>query len=81
MQLESIPVGCVPSTAVTLGGGVLLGVYFQRGVGVCFRGMGGCLARGGYVFQHACTETDTPNVNRMTDRCKNITLPQLRCGR
>ena len=23
----------------------------------------------------------TPPVNRMTDRCKNITLPQLRCGR
>ena len=22
-----------------------------------------------------------PPVNRITDRCKNITLPQLRCGR
>ena len=24
---------------------------------------------------------DTPPVNRITDVCKNITLPQLRCGR
>ena len=24
----------------------------------------------------ACTEADPPLVNRMTDRCKNITLPQ-----
>ena len=24
---------------------------------------------------------DPPPVNRMTDRCKNITLPQLRCWR
>ena len=24
---------------------------------------------------------DTPPVNRMTDACENITLPQLRCGR
>ena len=23
----------------------------------------------------------TPPVNRMTDACENITLPQLRCGR
>ena len=27
------------------------------------------------------TETLFPPVNRMTHRCKNITLPQLRCGR
>ena len=37
--------------------------------GVCLRG---CLPRG--VYQ-------TPPMNRMTDRCKNITLPQLRCRR
>ena len=24
---------------------------------------------------------ETPSVNRITDTCKNITLPQLRCGR
>ena len=27
-----------------------------------------------------CPGADPP-VDRMTDRCKNITLPQLRCGR
>ena len=41
---------------------------------------GGCLLPGGVsatggVGIPACTETDPP-VNRMTDRCKNITLPQ-----
>ena len=33
----------------------------------------GVLPRGGGI--PACTEADPP-VNRMTDRCKNITLPQ-----
>ena len=35
----------------------------------------GCLLRGGYSIP-ACTEADTPPplVNRMTNRCKNITL-------
>ena len=28
----------------------------------------------------ACTEADPP-VNRITDTCENITLPQLRCRR
>ena len=34
---------------------------------------------------HAChpptEQPHMPPVNRMTNRCKNITLPQLRCGR
>ena len=47
-------------------GGCLLG-------GVC---PGGCLPRG-CVSQHAPL-ADTPPVERMTDRCKNITFPQLR---
>ena len=34
----------------------------------CPEGWRGCLSRGVY----------TPPVNRMTDKCKNITLPQLR---
>ena len=38
--------------------------------GVCYRG--GLLQGGSEV---------TPPVNRITDACKNITLPQLRCGR
>ena len=33
---------------------------------------GGCLLGG--VDIPACTEADTPPVNRMTDWCKNITL-------
>ena len=51
------------------GGGCLLG-------GVC---SGGCLLLGEGVSALGggippCTEADTPPVNRMTDRCKNITL-------
>ena len=42
------------------------GVFRSRRVGVSAEGEG-CLS--------------LPPVNRMTDRCKNITLPQLRCGR
>ena len=42
---------------------------------------GGVLEGG--VCPSACWDTliYTPPVDRMTDRCKNITLPQLRCGR
>ena len=37
----------------------------------------GCLPHGpGGVSQHAMRQTPSP-VNRMTDRCKNITLPQI----
>ena len=35
-----------------------------------------CMPPATHALCHAC-----PPVNRMTDRCKNITLPQLRCGR
>ena len=35
----------------------------------------GYLVGGGVVIP-PCTEADSP-VNRMTDRCKNITFPQL----
>ena len=42
--------------------------------GVCL----GVSARGG-VSQDALGQK--PPVNRMTERCKNIILPQLRCGR
>ena len=38
----------------------------------------GVPGRGGGI--PACTE-QTPPVDRITDACKNITLPQLRCGR
>ena len=45
---------------------------------------GGAWSQGGYLLLGwcipACNGTDPP-VNRITDTCKNITLPQLRCGR
>ena len=43
--------------------------------GGCLPG-GGVSARGGGV-----AATHTHPVNRITDACENITLPQLRCGR
>ena len=51
------------------------GGVFQYTLG---RGMSaqGCLP-GGYLPGGVA---DTLPVNRMTDRCKNVTLPQLRCG-
>ena len=73
------------------GGVCLQGVSAPGGVcvysgGICSQGVStlgvsaprGCLLGGGMP---ACTETDTPPVNRITQACENITLPQLRCGR
>ena len=57
--------GCVCSG----GGGLLLGGGLLWGVSA----LGGVHSGGG-VGIPACTEADTPPVNRMTDRCKNITL-------
>ena len=39
--------------------------------------LGGMCLPGGDV----CRVCVYPPVNRMTDACENITLPQLRCGR
>ena len=63
------------------------GVSAQGGVCLGVSAQGGCLPRGclprkgGFVCvsQHALGQTSLP-VNKMTDGCKNITLPQLRCG-
>ena len=49
-----------------------LGVYLG---GVCLGGV--CL--GGCLPHPLPADTHTP-VNRITDACENITLPQLRCG-
>ena len=74
--------GGVSISACTGRGGCLhRGGVCQEGSaqgGVCLGG--GCLPRG--VCIPACTGA-APPVDRMTDRCKNITLPQLhvRCGR
>ena len=48
--------------------------------GVC---PGGCLSGGGGVLDVCPGEevSAAPPVDRMTDACENITLPQLRCGR
>ena len=58
-----------------LGGGVCPGDVCPRG---CLH-RGRCLHRGGVclggVSQHAMGQTSLP-VNRIMDRCKNITLPQ-----
>ena len=70
---ECIPIGCVRSAAVAIClGGVCSGGRLPRRWGVSAWGRG-CLPRGSCIPE--CT------VDRMTDRFKNITLPQLRCGR
>ena len=69
------------------GGYLVLGGVCSGGP-VCSQGVSGprgCLLQGGVWSQGVsaprecgipvCTEADTP-VNRMTNRCKNITLPQ-----
>ena len=92
VRQESIPVGCVPSTAVAARGGrVLPKGCASRGVCVCFPGLGVCFpgcvcvswggGRGGGVYPSMHWVDTPPPENRMTDACENITLPQLRCGR
>ena len=66
--------GCLLLGGVCSWGGSARGVFAWGGV--CSWGRSVC--SGGIP---ACTEADAPPVNRITDTCKNITLPQLRCGR
>ena len=47
---------------------------------LCSRGGGAYLVPGAGGGIPACTEVDPP-VDRITDACENITLPQLGCGR
>ena len=91
---ECIPVGCVPPAccpyllACTALGGV---VYLPRGVPGPGRectcpggvpGPGEYLLRGMYLAPGGtCPGTPPPPLNRMTNRCKYITLPQtFVCG-
>ena len=86
MTQECIPVECVPSATVAVCWGVSAtgglvsafrgggGVCFPGGGGLCFR-EGGCLPGGLYRSMHWGRH---PAVDRMTDRCKTITFPQLR---
>ena len=75
---ECIPVGCVLSTSVNVatGRGVSLGLWgslpLSPGGGSASR-LGGCQPLRESTSQ---PPLPTPPVNRMTDRCKNITLPQ-----
>ena len=92
---QSLLRGSVWSGGVSARGCLLWGVSARGGLvpgGSALGGVsgpGGCLLWGvgggvwsqGGVGIPACTEADTPPVNRMTDTCKNITLAQLRCGR
>ena len=71
---------------LTVSGGVYLvpeGVYLVLGGVLSPRGCltggltwGGCLPKGG----GRPGQVLPPPVNRMTDACENITLPQLHCG-
>ena len=65
---ECIPVGCVPSAAVAVGGGAgcLPG-------GVC----PGDVSAWGGVCPSACWDTHPPPVNRITDACENITMLRM----
>ena len=70
-----------PGGVCLLWWGLLLGVSGPGGMGVSGPGvsaLGGVWSRGGVWSQGVC---EVPPVNRITDACKNITLPQLRCGR
>ena len=49
--------------------------------GVCLEEGGVCAGGGDVSARGVWGGVDTPPVNRMTERCKNITLSQLRCGR
>ena len=86
-----------PSMLCCGGGGCLLwgGVCSWGGLlwGGLLRWGGGCLLGGGSALGGVCCGgvstlgvllrgcRPPPRVNRMTHACKNITLPQLRCGR
>ena len=76
LKQDCIPVGCVPPAccqylpAYTVLGGLLLGGAWSQGCLLLVTE--GCIP--------AYNGPDLPPVNRITDTCKNITLPQLRCG-
>ena len=74
-QQECIPVGCVPSAAVAVCWGSVCPGCVVSAWEVSAQGVSA-----GGVCPSACRDTSLP-VDRMTDRCKNITLPQLCCGR
>ena len=64
---------------------LLRGVSIQGVTAQGVSAQGGCLPRGclpkGGVCPGGCLPGTPTPVNRIRDRCKNITLPQLRCRR
>ena len=68
---ECIPVGCVPPTAVAVPGGSPPGTPLGAGTPPPEQ------APQPHPPEHAAS----PPVDRITDACENIALPQLRCGR
>ena len=73
---------CAGRVSASGGGMSPPGGSASRGVSTPREGVsalgGGCLlpGMGGGWAIPVCTEADPPPANRMTDRCKNITLPQ-----
>ena len=90
LKQECIPVGCVlPACCPYLpawtapGGSAPGGICCQGLRGVCLL-PGGFLLPGGVCFPGGASQhglRQTPSVKRITDTCKNITLPELRCWR
>ena len=104
-EQECIPVGCVPPSAVAVGGVCLsacwdphLGVGLETNPPRCGPGdpppqgqtpqLGPGDLQGMLGYHHPPWRPATrhagipsPPANRITDTCKNITLPKLRCGR
>ena len=73
---ESIPVGCVPPACEPYVG-VVPSLRGVPPIAVChLLGDGGAIPR--WAPQEVTSWNPPPPVNRITDRCKNITLPQLR---
>ena len=80
MQQECIPIGCIPSTAVTIGERVSAGGVSALG-DVC---PGGCLHRGCVcpgVYPSMHWGRHPPWTEFLTHAPENITFPQLYCGR
>ena len=75
---------CVCVSQHTLGRGCVSQHALGRGVYPSVHWAGGGLAKGVCVSAQRVVSpgvSATPPVNRITDACEKITLPQLRCGR
>ena len=92
VKLECIPVGCVAPASMVISR--TSHAVFSGGMGVCLGGVCPCrcLPRGVSAQRGVQTPLDrdrhtqpqtqrqrqTPPVNRMTDRCKDVTFPHFR---